>query len=174
VNTDQRILSPNFTHGRLHPIDLIVIHYTGSLSYEGALEWFRNPQSQVSAHYVIGRDGGDAGPVAEGNTAWHAGRDARWGGEGFVNSRSIGIELVGTQDSGFESAQLATLWGLLAYLVRKYQIVAANVVGHKDVLPGVKIDPDGLNHQFPWEKAFAVATEALGLVPGETSVPAPL
>ena len=163
-------LSPNCTRGRAKPIDLVVLHYTGSLSLEGTISWFLNPVSQVSAHYVIGRAGELVRMVQEADVAWHAGRAATWGGLGFVNSRSIGIELVGTQDSGFEAAQLAALWALLATIVKAYGILAAHVVGHKDVLPAQKIDPDGIRNQFPWLKAWAVASEALGLVPGETEV----
>ena len=166
-------LSPNYTGGRIRPIDLVVLHYTGSLSLEGTISWFLNPVSQVSAHYVIGRAGELVRMVQEADVAWHAGRAATWGGLGFVNSRSVGIELVGTQGSGFEPAQLDALWARLATIVKAYGILAANVVGHKDVLPGVKIDPDGVDHQFPWLKAWAVANEALRLVPGETEV-APL
>jgi hypothetical protein len=38
-------------------IDHIVIHYTTSRNIEGSIIWFKNRSAQVSAHYIVGRDG---------------------------------------------------------------------------------------------------------------------
>ena len=153
--------SPNFTPSRRQPIDLIVLHYTGSLSLAGTVAWFQNPASQVSAHYVVDRDGTVVSMVHVADVAWHAGREATWQGQGFVNSRSIGIELVGTESSGFTPEQVGALWVLLVDLIRAYLIRPDRVVGHHDVLPSQKIDPDGVHQQFPWAEARAVARTAL-------------
>jgi N-acetylmuramoyl-L-alanine amidase len=154
--------SPNFTAGRGgRAIDLILLHYTASLSMAGTVSWFQNPASQVSAHYVIGRDGSVVQMVHDADIAWHAGREAVWQGQGFVNGRSIGIELVGTAESGFTAEQLGALWVLLTDLCRKYQVRPDRVVGHHDVLPAQKIDPDGTHNQFPWPECRGVAHAAL-------------
>jgi N-acetylmuramoyl-L-alanine amidase len=156
------VASPNFRASRQgHAISLIVLHYTASLSIEGTLAWFANPAAKASAHYVIGRDGEVVQCVHEEAAAWHAGLEALWQRLGFVNSRSVGIELVATATSGYTGPQLGALWTLLADLVRRYRIAPEAVIGHKDVLPSQKIDPDGLGHQFPWEVARAVAQAAL-------------
>lgn len=63
----------------------IVIHYT-AISYERTLRAFNNPNSGVSAHYVVRADGHIAQLVGEADTAWHAGNY-------WYNQRSIGIEL---------------------------------------------------------------------------------
>lgn len=160
------IRSPNYRPGRRKPISALVVHYTGSLSIEGTISWFQNRVSGVSAHYTIGRDGRVVQMVAEEDVAWHAGRSAMRPhdtppGETNVNEFSIGIELVGTPDSGFTDRQLASLYELLARLVVKYRIPPERVVGHCHVSPGRKIDPDGYDQQFPWAKARQVCEVAL-------------
>lgn len=139
----------------------IVLHYTGSLSIEGTVDWFTRKESAVSAHYVVGRDGRIVQMVQESEAAWHAGRSAMYPNEKppretNVNEFSIGIELVGTADSGFVDRQLASLYELLARLVVKYHIPPERVVGHCHIAPGRKIDPDGYNRQFNWAKAREV------------------
>lgn len=64
-------------------IDTIVFHSMGGF-FNGTRSWFKNPASQVSCHYLIGKDGKILRMVEEKNRAWHA---------GSYNSRSIGIEL---------------------------------------------------------------------------------
>lgn len=155
--------SPNFSAGRKgKSVTAIVIHYTGSLSLEGTLDWFQRLESKVSAHYVIGRDGRVVQMVQEADTAWHAGRSAMDPQntpplEPNVNGFSLGIELVGTADSGFTDSQCASLYTLLEILVERYRISPERVVGHCHIAPGRKIDPDGYAKQFNWAKTRAVA-----------------
>ena len=49
--------SPNYNSRSGAAIDCIVIHDTESDTAVAALSWFESPESQVSAHYVIDRDG---------------------------------------------------------------------------------------------------------------------
>lgn len=156
----------NFRTGRKKRITAIVVHYTGSLSIEGCISWFRMPDAVVSAHYVIGRDGRIVQMVRDADTAFHAGRSAM---DPFtkpkpleqnVNDFSIGIELVGTMDSGFTDRQLASFYEILARLVAKYHVPPERVVGHCHISPNRKQDPDGVDAQFPWAKARAVAQAA--------------
>jgi len=68
-----------------HPIDMVVIHTTEG-SYAGTLQWFRNPRSHATAHYVIRSSDGDVTQmVRDKDEAWHS-------GNGDTNDRSIGIE----------------------------------------------------------------------------------
>lgn len=163
------IASPNYRHGNGRAITSIVIHYTSSLSLEGTIAWFKRTDSQVSAHYVIGRDGRTVQMVRDEDIAWHAGRSAMRPsetppGEPNVNAFSIGIELVGTADSGFTDLQMAACYQLIELLVARYHIEADRVVGHCHIAPGRKIDPDGYARQFNWQKAREVAQTALTAV----------
>ena len=61
-----------------------VIMHTIEGSYAGGISWFRNPSSNVSAHYVIRRsDGQITQMVREHHQAWHA---------AYHNHYTIGIE----------------------------------------------------------------------------------
>ncbi|WP_290809854.1 N-acetylmuramoyl-L-alanine amidase [Halovivax sp.] len=78
-------------------IDWIVVHVTVG-SYEGAIDWFRNPDANVSAHYVIsnyehtsGEPGHTTQMVNHRDVAWHASAS---------NGPSIGIEHEWHEDYG--------------------------------------------------------------------------
>ena len=65
-----RQMSPNFNRGRQgHVPDMIVCHITEG-SFAGAVSWLANPASQVSAHFVVARDGRVTQMVEIGDTAW--------------------------------------------------------------------------------------------------------
>lgn len=149
------VKSPNFSTRR-RTITAVVIHYTASMNIEGTIDWFKRTESGVSAHYVVGREGQVVQMVRDEDVAWHAGRSTL-AGESNVNAFSLGIELVGTADSGFTDRQLCSLYTLLEALVSTYRISPERVVGHCHVSPGRKIDPDGYSKQFNWAKARAVA-----------------
>ena len=48
--------SPNFGErsGGRAP-DMVILHYTGMPTAEGAFDWLRQPESQVSSHYFVFR-----------------------------------------------------------------------------------------------------------------------
>jgi len=58
--------SPNIEPRRkdLKP-DLLLLHYTGVESCEGALAWLTTPESKVSCHYLVDEDGRITQMVAE-------------------------------------------------------------------------------------------------------------
>lgn len=168
------IPSPCYRPGRARAITAIVLHYTATLSLASTVDWFRRPESKVSAHYVIDRDGAIVQMVRDTDTAWHAGRSAMRpdlpaghpDSEPNVNNFSLGIELVGTADSGFEPAQLQALNGLLVQLVLKYRVRPDRVVGHCHIAPGRKQDPDGYRGQFEWAACRAVCAQAYATTEG--------
>jgi N-acetylmuramoyl-L-alanine amidase len=72
----------------------LVMHYTASGNAAGAISWFADPQSKVSAHIVIAKDGTITQCVPFNRKANHAG-ESTWKGVVGLNSHSIGIELDG-------------------------------------------------------------------------------
>lgn len=72
----------------------LVMHYTASANAAGAISWFADPQSKVSAHIVIAKDGTITQCVPFNRKANHAGKSS-WKGVEGLNSHSIGIELDG-------------------------------------------------------------------------------
>ena len=141
--------SPNFgeRRGGAAP-SLIVLHYTALPSAAEALERLSAPEHEVSAHYLIGRDGQLWQMVAEDHRAWHAGAGS-WGGAGDVNSRSIGIELDCDGRAPFAAPLMDRLEALLAEVMERHGIGAQGVIGHSDMAPDRKVDP---GPRFDWRR----------------------
>ena len=80
---------------------------------QAALDRLCDPLAEVSAHYLIGRDGTLWQLVDEAMRAWHAGA-GEWAGAGDVNSRSVGIELDNTGAQPFAEPLMAALESAIA------------------------------------------------------------
>ena len=124
--------------------DMVVLHYTAMESAQAAADRLCDPSAEVSAHYLIARDGEVLALVPEESRAWHAGISA-WGDVPDVNSRSIGIEL---DNPGhvlgyhpFPEPQMKTLETLLETVLARWAIPPERVLGHACIAPGRKIDP---------------------------------
>lgn len=155
--------SPNFNdRARELGIHYVVIHYTGMQSAQAALERMCDPQTKVSAHYMIDEDGRALQLVDEGKRAWHAGV-SYWKGESDLNSLSIGIELVNPgHEFGyhpFPKAQIDSLKILLHDLYKRHQFTPASLLAHSDIAPARRLDPGEL---FPWQE---LAAEGFGVWP---------
>ncbi|MEK6592759.1 MAG: N-acetylmuramoyl-L-alanine amidase [Pseudomonadota bacterium] len=137
--------SPNFSERRPN---FVILHHTSGHSTARALSTLADPASEVSAHYLIARDGKIYYLVDELKRAWHAGA-SYWGGNRDLNSASIGIELDNSGVEPYAEAQIAALLELLADLQARHGIPTANFLGHGDVAPGRKVDPGA---QFPWRR----------------------
>ncbi|MEM9013209.1 MAG: N-acetylmuramoyl-L-alanine amidase [Pseudomonadota bacterium] len=127
---------------------LIVLHYTAMESAAAALARLSDPAAEVSAHYLIGREGAVWRLVAEEMRAWHAGAGA-WGEVADVNSQSLGIELDNAGDAPFPAVQMRALEALLADLRARWAIEAKGVIAHSDMAPGRKHDP---GPHFAWRR----------------------
>ncbi len=128
--------------------NMVIIHHTAQNSCEQTLQTFTLSRTQVSAHYVICKDGTLHHMLNDYLRAWHAG-NAKWGNASDINSSSIGIEIDNNGFENFTEAQLNTLLGLLANLKKAHNIPSANFIGHGDIAPGRKVDP---NVTFPWKR----------------------
>ena len=142
-------LSPNFgdRRGAARP-QLVVLHYTAMADSGAARAWLCNPDSQVSAHYLVSEAGTVEALVPEDKRAWHAGAGA-WGDIEDVNSHSIGIELANPGTAPFAAAQMDALEVLLAGIMARWAIPPEGVIGHSDCAPGRKIDP---GPRFDWTR----------------------
>lgn len=155
--------SPNYGPRRdgLVP-SLIVLHYTAMPDPDEALERLCSPEYEVSAHYLLHRDGRLFQIVQEEMRAWHAGAGS-WGGVDDINSRSIGIEMDNDGTSPFSEPQMATLESLLPGVMRRWNIGPEGVIGHSDMAPGRKTDP---GPRFDWARlarqGLAVRSGTLG------------
>ncbi|MEM9900862.1 MAG: N-acetylmuramoyl-L-alanine amidase [Pseudomonadota bacterium] len=141
--------SPNFgvRRGGAEPC-LVVVHYTAMATADAALARLCAPEYEVSAHYLIGRDGRLWQLVAEAQRAWHAGVGA-WGSISDVNSASIGVEIDNPGDAPFAEAAMARLEQLLPEIYARWDIGPGALIGHADCAPERKDDP---GPRFDWRR----------------------
>jgi N-acetylmuramoyl-L-alanine amidase len=122
-----------------------MVHSTGG-SLRGSLEWLCNPNSQVSAHYLIAKDGTVYKLVPTSQAAWHAGRCR----VPNANSRSIGIEMEQLPGDEWTAEQRETLLRLIAVLKRAIPTIQY-LVGHREwnrrKVDPYHVDMDALRRQ---------------------------
>ncbi|PWK75857.1 N-acetylmuramoyl-L-alanine amidase [Mucilaginibacter oryzae] len=139
----------------------VIIHYTAQDSVKQTLNTFTLVKPQVSAHYVVSKDGKVYHMLNDYLRAWHAGI-SKWGSISDMNSCSIGIEIDNNGHEPFNDVQVKSLLALLAQLKKAYNIPQANFIGHQDIAPSRKPDPGPL---FPWkllaQKGFGFWREEL-------------
>jgi N-acetylmuramoyl-L-alanine amidase len=128
--------------------NFVVIHHTAQNSCDQTLKTFTLTRTQVSSHYVVCKDGTVHHMLNDLLRAHHAGV-SKWGNATDINSSSIGIEIDNNGFESFTDAQINSVIELLGRLKRAYSIPVTNFVGHADVAPGRKVDP---NRNFPWQK----------------------
>ena len=133
--------SSNFTISNrpyTYPIQYVIIH-TAQGTYEGTIAWFRNPNSNVSAHYVLrSQDGHSTQMVRHKDIAWHAGN---W----TYNTKSIGIEHEGwiEQNGWYTDA----MYKKSAYITRSMISLFSvpydrqHIIGHNEVPGATHTDP---------------------------------
>lgn len=127
--------------------NFVIIHHTAQNSCEQTLQTFTLKRTEVSAHYVICKDGTIHHMLNDYLRAWHAG-SSKWGNLIDVNSSSIGIELDNNGIDTFPETQINSLLSLLTFVKKEFNIPTANFIGHEDIAPTRKIDP---NVNFPWK-----------------------
>ncbi|MFD1094545.1 N-acetylmuramoyl-L-alanine amidase [Salegentibacter chungangensis] len=142
---EYRVGTTNFN---LRKPNFVVIHHTAQDSVQQTLKTFTLPRTQVSAHYVIDDNGEVYHMLNDYYRAWHGGI-GKWGNTDDLNSTSIGIELDNNGKEGFSEAQVKSLIDVLEILKEKYGIPTANFIGHSDIAPTRKVDP---NKNFPWKE----------------------
>lgn len=150
------------TNFNMRKPNFVIIHHTAQNSCEQTLKTFTTAKSQVSAHYVICKDGTIHHMLNDYLRAWQAGV-SKWGNNTDINSSSIGIEIDNNGFEPFTDEQISSLLALLTTLKKAYSIPAANFIGHEDIAPGRKVDP---NVYFPWKK---LADSGFGIWWGDTT-----
>ena len=119
---------------RLHP-KVIVEHYTGNNSFSSAWNAFaaNRPDPELGglpgdcAHFIVGRDGRIYQLVRLNVMCRHT---------VGLNYVAIGIEHVGLSDAQVlgDAAQMRSSLALTAWLMARYRISMANVIGHNESL----------------------------------------
>src|SRR5437868_6418739 len=165
----------NYDVGRTEAIRAIVIHETDG-TWLSATNWFQNPRSRVSAHYLVRAwDGGILQFVAEGDTAYQARAANPW---------SIGIEheydprhAIPHTNAQYRSSAL-----LVCAIAKRYGIPTdrAHIIGHNEV-PGTDHSDPGPTWNWSYymslvnacsaDRAQAVARGALRTIDNQGFAP---
>lgn len=104
---------------------------------------------EVSAHFMINRQGEITQYVSTDERAWHAGV-SEFANVSNCNDYSIGIELEGTDTTPFSEQQYHSLVELTQLIQQAYpKITGERIVGHSDIAPGRKTDP---GVAFDWQR----------------------
>jgi N-acetyl-anhydromuramoyl-L-alanine amidase len=102
---------------------------------------------QVSAHFLIQRNGQIFQYISVENRAWHAGLSS-FNNISNCNDYSIGIELEGSDFQAFTDLQYVQLEHLIVGLKNKYSSIQ-NIASHSYIAPQRKTDP---GPYFYWHK----------------------
>lgn len=179
----RRCESPNFgARPAGLAVDLVLIHsislppgeFGGDAIerlFTNRLDWDAHPYYdeirgvQVSAHFLVRRDGELLQFVSCDDRAWHAGAST-WHDRTDCNDFSIGIELEGLEGGTFEPPQYKALSGLVKAVARRHPITS--VAGHEHVAPGRKHDPGA---GFDWPLLIAALGWPAGRFPDSVVTP---
>jgi N-acetylmuramoyl-L-alanine amidase len=136
-------------------VQFIVLHYTSS---DLPRSLYLLSGKNVSSHYLIAEQPATIYRlVDESRRAWHAG-DSQWNGRTWLNSSSIGIEMVNKGYSDTPEGRVWQPWSepqidalvlLLKDIMQRHDLTANSVVGHSDIAPQRKVDP---GPAFPWQR----------------------
>ncbi len=168
----KQLASPHFNQRPGDDVSLLVIHsislpagefghtyiddlFLGKLDCD-AHESFQDLKGlEVSAHFLIRRNGGITQFVSCDDRAWHAGV-SEFNGRSDCNDFSVGIELEGSDDCEFEQAQYQSLLSLTQILMQQYpQITIDRITGHCHIAPKRKTDP---GPYFNWQYFLGALT----------------
>lgn len=135
---ERRVFTPNKQPHRIKP-EAIVLHHSDG-SYLGGVEWIASPESKVSYHVLISRDGRRTVFGEDTDRCWHAGKSS-WLGRPDLNSWSLGVSWEGnTYDRPLEDAAMDSAIEYLAPRLKKWGIPMHRILTHQQVAPNRKTD----------------------------------
>lgn len=172
--------SPNYNESRFDftPI-MIVNHITGGSNVYSALNWFKNPGSEVSAHFVIDTNGDIYQCVDMNKTAWANGTTTDpnsklyWGksinpivrqNKSNANFYSISIEHVNVSGGKLTEAQLKSSIELHKRIIKwvrstygyEIPIDRDHICGHADIAPLARPGCSCPGKEFPFDEILDV------------------
>ncbi len=153
------IKSPNFSSRREAIVDSIIFHHTGSMALQKTLRLMTSQENKVSAHIIIprNREEGIIQMVDFEMKAWHSGRANLWKRPN-VNLFSVGVQLVGTRDSGYTDWQYEASGIACADIMNRFPSIAFNqIVPHESISDR----ENGPGPLWRWEQFFDVLARNL-------------
>ena len=155
MNVTEDILPLNFQRGRkgAFPVDCIVIHVTEG-DAASVRSWFHDRAADVSAHYMVQKDGEIVHFVHESDTAWANGRVDHPTAELVLervtinpNCWTISIEHEGDGTEELTDLQRAATLDLMRDIQTRHHLITfdrTHVVGHHEIY-SLKTCPGGIS-----------------------------
>ena len=137
---------------KLGAVNDIVIHYVGKpgTSAKNNRNYFANPESEVSAHFVVG---------LEGEVILCVPLDEKSSASNWRNRDTISVEVCHPDEDGaFTDAAYESLVKLTAWLCDEFGLTARRVIRHYDIT-GKKCPLYYVEHEDAWEQ-FRADVEA--------------
>jgi N-acetyl-anhydromuramyl-L-alanine amidase AmpD len=138
VYVERHLNTPNKGSSLIKP-EAVILHHTSG-SYNGSVSWCMNPDSKVSYHVIIARDGRRTVLADDRFRTWHAGKSV-WQGRPDLNSWSLGLAWDG--DTYFEPLGEDAMRSAIEYLVprmKRWNIPMNMVLTHQQIAPARKND----------------------------------
>ncbi|MDX8394005.1 MAG: 1,6-anhydro-N-acetylmuramyl-L-alanine amidase AmpD [Mariprofundales bacterium] len=127
--------------GRLDNYNYVIDLFYGTLDCNAHPSFSSLEGLRVSAHYLINRQGFRHCLVPLKQRAWHAGL-SEWQGKKRCNDYSIGIEMIGDNNTPFTQQQYKSLAVLCHELINEFPLITPErIVAHSDIAPNRKWDP---------------------------------
>lgn len=134
---------------KIEPVSALILHHTSEETDEDCIALFQKPESLVSSHFLVGRDGRLYQFVSLEHRSWHAGVSLLHG-RPSLNRTSIGVEISGDGNKEpFTPAQIETTIRVVGILTSMFDLKAPWIAGHQHIAPDRKDDPGEL---FPWNE----------------------
>ncbi|MBM7073368.1 1,6-anhydro-N-acetylmuramyl-L-alanine amidase AmpD [Shewanella sp. 202IG2-18] len=161
----QKKPSPFYNQRPTNDVSLLVIHnislpagefghtyiddlFLGNLDCDAHQTFKELEGLEVSAHFLIRRNGEITQFVNCDERAWHAGV-SEFEGRSGCNDFSIGIELEGADTCNYEDTQYQSLLILTQAIIKAYPaITTERIIGHCHIAPVRKTDP---GPYFDWQ-----------------------
>lgn len=131
--------TPNYNRGRIMAPKAVVLHHTSG-SYAGSVDWCTKPESKVSYHCIIKKNGERTVLASDNQRTWHAGK-SYWRNKPDLNSWSLGVAFEG--DSYKEPLTVDMINSAIEYLaprMNKLSLTIKDVTDHRTVSPNRKDD----------------------------------
>lgn len=136
---------------KIEPLSALVLHHTAQDTDEECIALFQKPESRVSSHFLVQRDGRLVQFVSLEHRAWHAGPSLLHG-RMALNRTSVGVEITGDGNRyPFTAAQMETVIRLVGVLTSMFELESPWIAGHQHIAPDRKNDPGAL---FPWNEVL--------------------
>jgi len=135
---ERRLNTPNKSGRPITP-SMIVLHHTSG-SYNGSVSWCMNPESKVSYHVIIARNGNRTVLADDTARCWHAGISS-WQGAPDCNSYSLGVAWDGdTYEDPLGEAAMDSAIQYIIPRMKKWHIPMSRIVTHQQIAPNRKND----------------------------------